>query len=222
MMPQTTSRNRILQRLRAAPKSSVPTPDVATYYKRFPEEDLMTRIEKLASKLTNARAEVHRTKSDGVAETIAKVISEKSLKLVAVGPEVLARDELCTQLEQVCTLLPIVSLRGEEDALFTTVNASVTLSHAAIAQTGSIVFRSASQSPRMLSLVPPVHIAIVDAQRTFSTLHELMHQERWADSMPTNMILVSSPSKTADIEETMAYGAHGPMELVVILVENQA
>ena len=98
----------------------------------------------------------------------------------------------------------------------------MTLSHAAIAQTGSIVFRSASQSPRMLSLVPPVHIAIVDAQRTFSTLHELMHQERWADSMPTNMILVSSPSKTADIEETMAYGAHGPMELVVILVENQA
>jgi L-lactate dehydrogenase complex protein LldG len=38
--------------------------------------------------------------------------------------------------------------------------------------------------------------------------------------MPTNLLLVSGPSKTADIQQTLAYGAHGPKELVVVLVDD--
>jgi len=39
--------------------------------------------------------------------------------------------------------------------------------------------------------------------------------------MPTNALLVSGPSKTADIQVTLAYGAHGPKELVVLLLDNE-
>ena len=48
-----------------------------------------------------------------------------------------------------------------------------------------------------------------------------MHAERWSDGLPTNVILVSSPSKTADIQQTLAYGAHGPKQLIVLLVEDE-
>ena len=43
---------------------------------------------------------------------------------------------------------------------------------------------------------------------------------QWSDKMPTNALLISGPSKSADIEQTLAYGVHGPKELVVLLIRH--
>jgi len=48
----------------------------------------------------------------------------------------------------------------------------------------------------------------------------LIRAQGWAQSMPTNAVLISGPSKTADIEQTLAYGVHGPKELIVLVVED--
>jgi L-lactate dehydrogenase complex protein LldG len=48
-----------------------------------------------------------------------------------------------------------------------------------------------------------------------------MMREDWSAGLPTNVILISSPSKTADIQQTLAYGAHGPKQLVVVMVEDR-
>jgi len=50
-------------------------------------------------------------------------------------------------------------------------------------------------------------------------LSGLIRAQGWAERMPTNVVLVSGPSKTADIEQTLAYGVHGPKELIVLVVE---
>jgi len=42
--------------------------------------------------------------------------------------------------------------------------------------------------------------------------------ENWAGGLPTNALLISGPSKTADIQQTLAYGAHGPKELIVLVI----
>jgi L-lactate dehydrogenase complex protein LldG len=45
-----------------------------------------------------------------------------------------------------------------------------------------------------------------------------MREQGWAQAMPTNALLISGPSKTADIEQTLAYGVHGPKRLIVLVV----
>ena len=54
----------------------------------------------------------------------------------------------------------------------------------------------------------------------YDTFFQAMIEQRWSDGMPTNALLVSGPSKTADIQVTLAYGAHGPKELIVLLLVN--
>ena len=70
-----------------------------------------------------------------------------------------------------------------------------------------------------MSLVPPLHIVIVDAQQLYGTFAEAVQGQRWTGGMPTNALLISGPSKTADIELVLAYGVHGPKQLVVLLRE---
>jgi|TARA_B110000967_G_C18897167_1_gene571588 L-lactate dehydrogenase complex protein LldG len=110
------------------------------------------------------------------------------------------------------------NIESFKQQLFTDIDAAITTSHGSIADTGSIILRPDSVEPRSMSLVPPVHIVIVEEQSMHPNFAQVMKQEQWQTCMPTNMILVSGPSKTADIQQTLAYGAHGPRELIVILV----
>lgn len=77
------------------------------------------------------------------------------------------------------------------------------------------------EEPRSFSLVPPVHIAILEAGDIYNTFADLIEKEKWNQRMPTNALLISGPSKTADIEQTLAYGVHGPIELVIIVVTEE-
>jgi L-lactate dehydrogenase complex protein LldG len=69
-----------------------------------------------------------------------------------------------------------------------------------------------------MSLVPPLHIALLNASQIFDNLYQA--QQYWPKPMPSNFLLISGPSKTADIEQVLAYGAHGPKDLIVLLVED--
>lgn len=113
---------------------------------------------------------------------------------------------------------PMESLK---DSLFESVDAGLTIADCAIADTGTLVLRSSPWQPRSLSLVPPIHICLLDARCLYPDLPTAMAVENWAHSMPTNLIFVSGPSKTADIQQTLAYGAHGPKQLFVILVAGE-
>ena len=200
---------------------SVKAPDLAAYTDLQRREDNSTRVERLVLNLTNAMAEVHRVTPQTLAAELATVIKNQSLRCVAVGNELLDQQGVCDALRAVCTLHPVQTAHTEQDVLFGEVDAGVTLSRGAIAETGTVVLTSGPASPRLLSLVPPVHIVVVDARQVVDTLSDLIRHESWARGMPTNVVLVSSPSKTADIQQVLAYGAHGPKRLVVMLVEDR-
>lgn len=87
---------------------------------------------------------------------------------------------------------------------------------AALAETGSLVLASGSETARMTSLLPPVHVVLLPESRIVASLFEWVKQR--PEPMPANLVLVSGPSKTADIEQTLIVGVHGPKRLVVLLV----
>jgi L-lactate dehydrogenase complex protein LldG len=105
-----------------------------------------------------------------------------------------------------------------KEEMFTTIDAGLTTTLGAIADTGSLVLWPGAEEPRLLSLVPHIHVALLKADALYDTFWQVMTGNRWAEGMPTNALLISGPSKTADIEQTLAYGVHGPKRLVVVVV----
>ena len=72
----------------------------------------------------------------------------------------------------------------------------------------------------MVSLVPPVHIALLDGRQIVGTLGEALLLLRKSEKVSPIVTLVTGPSRTADIELTLAIGVHGPQELFVIINES--
>jgi L-lactate dehydrogenase complex protein LldG len=88
---------------------------------------------------------------------------------------------------------------------------------AGIAETGTLLLDSSRERHRLVSLVPPVHIAILDASQIVTTLGEALSLMRQDEAVSPIVTLVTGPSRTADIELTVAIGVHGPQELFVII-----
>jgi len=105
-----------------------------------------------------------------------------------------------------------------KEQLFESIDAGLTSTSGAIAETGSLILWPSAREPRLLSLVPHIHVALLRADALYDTFWQAMRDNRWAEGMPTNALLISGPSKTADIEQTLAYGVHGPKRLIVVVI----
>ncbi len=218
------ARERILEKLRrATPAQKKPAPDVAGWYARraMPASDA-ARIERFCANIELAHAETHRVSAADWPQRVHELLRERGIGrlLVAAGTPhgETALDELpprgieCSVYDQ-----PIEAWKKQ---LFEATPASLTAARAAIAETGTLILWPDAREPRLMSLVPPVHIVLLDATKIHDSFFAAMTSERWTDGLPTNALLVSGPSKTADIQQTLAYGAHGPKELIVLLLEN--
>lgn len=96
----------------------------------------------------------------------------------------------------------------------------ITSAQAGIAETGTLVLDSTVERNRLVSLVPPMHIAILDASRIHQTLGETLTALQSGEEVSPAITFITGPSRTADIELTMAIGVHGPQELYVIINQN--
>ena len=99
------------------------------------------------------------------------------------------------------------------------IDVGITTAQGAIAETGTLVLDSSRERNRLVSLVPPVHIAIVDASSIFQTLGEALAFIHQDGNISPAVTFVTGPSRTADIELTLTIGVHGPQELYVIVNE---
>jgi L-lactate utilization protein LutC len=90
---------------------------------------------------------------------------------------------------------------------------------AMIAETGTIVLGSSAEQPRLLSLLPPVHIAVAHRGQLLADLFDLFTPERLPRELPSGLALITGPSKTGDIELRLVTGVHGPGNVHVVLVD---
>jgi L-lactate dehydrogenase complex protein LldG len=96
---------------------------------------------------------------------------------------------------------------------------SVTPCFAAVAEAGAIVTLSGPNTPSTLNFVPENHIAIVRVSQVVRHFEDAWAQWRASGlTMPRTVNVISGPSRTADIEQTIQLGAHGPRRLHILLV----
>lgn len=96
------------------------------------------------------------------------------------------------------------------------VDAGITTAGHAIALSGTLVLDCDPHRPRSTSLLPPLHVAVLEANRIVPTLGHLF--QRLGHPLPSALTFITGPSRTADIELTPVQGVHGPIEVVVYLL----
>lgn len=101
----------------------------------------------------------------------------------------------------------------------------ITTADAMVDESGSLIIRAKQGNERALSLLPPVHVAVIEAKRRVARVSDLVGLLRsWKDESPDNLLpsavhLITGPSRTADIEFTLVLGAHGPRILHVLILD---
>lgn len=217
------SRDRIFSRLYAVPLKSMPDdlqpadPPIATYSQ---EE----KIGKLKSLMEAMRTEVHLAGTQNWIDRLKEILAQHKVKHLLYGPGTKIGAALEHHWEAIVDGQPQLiaytkDIEQFKERLFN-IDAGITSTLGAVTDTGAIILWSSEKEPRLMSLVPPIHIAVVQADTVYNSLLEVMQKENWSDRMPTNAFLISGPSKTADIELTLAFGVHGPKELIVLIVED--
>jgi L-lactate dehydrogenase complex protein LldG len=141
-----------------------------------------------------------------VADTLRRIIADLRPQRVAISDKVHLAD---LEIEEL-----VVAPNAHDIFRF---DAGISNVQAAIAETGTLVLDSAFERHRLLSLVPPVHIAIVSASQIRETLGEALTLLQSAGEISPAVTFITGPSRTADIELTLAIGVHGPQELYVIV-----
>ena len=215
-----TSRNNILAKL----KKQVDGSD----YTKLPEEigyqyPILSKTEqrdKFINLLEANHAEVITLEPQEIPKVIAKVLKKSGINSLLCGKDNPLEKHLLALSSSIDVQYYDFNLAesANKERLFNDTPASITSAHSAIAATGSIVLWPTEQEPRSLSLVPPVHIVVVEQKTLHQDFASIINAQQWQNKMPTNIVLLSGPSKTADIQQTLAYGAHGPKELIVLLV----
>ncbi|MFN3325956.1 MAG: lactate utilization protein C [Bryobacteraceae bacterium] len=209
------SRDHILQRVRAAlgrtaGQPPAPQPPARIVIPDVPIEDRITsflgNIEKLAGKTLRAATK------DELLQYVANVCEGKD---VVASNAPFLRDCGITHLPGVRTGF------YDRDALraaCAVCDIGITSADFALADTGTLVMLSSPREARLISLLPPVHLAIVPRDRILTGLDELFSILPQPAEQTSSMVLITGPSRTADIEQILVRGVHGPGEIQVAVL----
>lgn len=184
----------------------------------YPDIERKQQLEQFITNLTNNHAQVIKITQQELGQKINGILKSLNIDSLLYGKN----SPYSSVVEQLNSTVKLTAfdfnLEERKEQLFNSTPASITSSHACIAETGSIVLWPTENEPRTMSLVPPVHIVVVDANKLHANFSSLIKTQQWQNKLPTNVLLISGPSKTADIQQTLAYGAHGPEKLFVLLL----
>lgn len=165
---------------------------------------------------------VQRLRADGLTKAVTAILTQANAKRVALAagtlPQALALPDAIRRKG-----MQVVDWRAtpDLDAQFD-IDVGITDVHAALAETGSIICTSDGGHSRGLSLVPPVHIAIVRRSDILPDMIDYWQRQRdlTPTQMPSSIAIITGPSKTADIEGILITGVHGPGQVHVLVIED--
>lgn len=194
----------------------------AHYEQRRAEQTPAERVAAMQAALTASHADVWCATSAEWPAQLASRLATQGVRRLLLDPAAAEGAALKHMLPPAVEALPFARpLEAWKTELFDSVDAGFTVARSGIAATGTLVLAPDAGTPRTVSLVPPLHVALVYADTLHVDLQAAAQAERWGEGMPTNVVLASGPSKTSDIQQTLAYGAHGPRWMWVIIVTDR-
>jgi len=210
------ARENILTRLRTNRKTNTPLPEAIVPEDNWEREHKITQI---SERMQAVHTEVHRIPTDGMAEWFQQQLPLRKLNRVLLGDNELANTIESSMPPSIQVTRYLRDIEEWKQELFQDIDAGITSTFGAIAETGSLILWPNHEEPRLMSLVPPMHIAVLKADDIYVSFAEAIDKQQWGNYMPANALLISGPSKTADIEQTLVYGVHGPRQLIVLILE---
>lgn len=210
------ARDHILHKVRTAlGRSAGQAPAAAPAARlRVPEVDMPARIGCFFAKIEALAGKTYHAHSP--ADARAYVESAIAGKSAIASNAPLLRECGITELPNVRSG---VADKAELRELCAASDFGVTSADYALADTGSLVMLSSPQEARMISLLPPAHIAVVPCDRILTGLDELLSILPRPAEQTSSMVLITGPSRTADIEQILVRGVHGPGVIHVVVVE---
>jgi L-lactate dehydrogenase complex protein LldG len=211
------AKEQILNRLRSTSSRKLkPTPEPPAY--GHPTQASL--IQQFTTMMEAVHGEVRVVDKDNWLTAFYTLLRDHRVNNLLIGPQTWPGNIILKSPPSNVDLLSYETpMENWKTQLFHEVDAAITSSVGGIAETGTIALWPSIAEPRLMSLVPPLHIVLLDAGLIFNTFSELIKQQNWVDTMPTNALLISGPSKSADIEQVLAYGVHGPKSLVVMILQ---
>lgn len=109
--------------------------------------------------------------------------------------------------------------RTEHNLSYMDLDLGVTGADAALAVSGSLVLIHGEGRPRMASLVPEIHIALLEVDSITDGLAHWAHENPGSAAETTNLVFITGPSRTGDIEQQLNLGVHGPRHLHIVMIK---
>ncbi len=174
----------------------------------------------------DARLALFRTRLEAEGATIA--IAGEAAEIPALIADHLTSHNLpsrvATGRDPFIEALPwdgVPALQRECGTISPDMSAAFSKAIAAAAETGTLALASGPDNPTSLNFLPDTHIVAIEAEHVLGSYEEIWNRLREIyghRSLPRTINLISGPSRTADIEQTIIMGAHGPRNLHVIVV----
>lgn len=212
-MKESTSKEKVLKKIRNAllDLKVNPFPDVDFEHPIYqPIQDTLDVV--FAQELTSVGGQfLYCGSYDEMLQNLDNLIQAKK------GQPVFCIDDTCKMLLQ-----DIDAEFSDKAEDFHDLQIAVTGCEYLIARLGSVLISSKQGSGRRLNVYPDVHVVIASTSQLVFDIKEGLEgvRKKYGQSMPSLVSLISGPSRTADIEKTLIMGAHGPRELVVIMVDD--
>ncbi len=229
VQPLGTDREQFLERIRKAlgvQKSRTitePVPDVDESLVRLCQAnaDLTTQFEERAQELG---MQIHHANISDLSTQLVDVFEKHDCKqavMSSVHP--LLKKQITEILSNIGTEMIDHGATSWHDQQFS-VDVGITDVDAALAETGSIIISSGAQRSRGSYLAPPVHIAIVFTSQILADLVDYFAgtNDPLDQTSRSATVLISGPSKTADIEGILITGVHGPGEVHIVIIDDQS
>lgn len=224
MENQGSAREEILRKLKAAEKKAVsPRPDMPALNELALNRDEL--VAKFTEEITAQTGVVHRVEDNRSALTrLTAIVQAEGISTVMVS-----NDEVVTALDLPAwgreNAVKVLNSRDFNDrsrfisAVFDEAEAGITGADFAVAESGTIGLLHSKDQPRLISLAPNHHIAIVPLDRLVPVYENVTEILFCQGKIPANhFTFITGPSMTADIQATPFKGMHGPRKLEIILI----